>query len=211
MKKLLASMLILTLSFNSFGTNCSAASETSEKIKQIKDNLAQIKNKTLSETNKEISKEEIKTEQKDDSESCENKTSDSTADAQNDANKPTKKSFREKQIEKLNKEIQNLEEISMRTAKILGISLIIFFIFSCAAISACFLISNLDYLRGYDDGLKAGKRTVNCVSPELKERIKSVLKLFIKNYHPDYLYRIKSFDEIKEMYYKMNSLLDDLK
>lgn len=54
MKKLLSSMLILTLSFNSFGANCSAASEASEKIRQINDNLAQIKNKTFGETNKEI-------------------------------------------------------------------------------------------------------------------------------------------------------------
>lgn len=179
MKKLLSSMLILTLSLNSFDANCSAANETSaetsnptvsEKIKQINDNLAQIKGKTLDETNKENAKEESQSNKKDDSESCENKASGSTkVNAQKNGNKSVKKSFREKQIEKLNKEIQNLEKTSdkkyfwknffIRTAKILGFGLIlriIYIVFKYAIKTGVYVGLDKGYKAGYTTGYEAG-------------------------------------------------------
>ena len=207
MKKLLSSMLILTLSLNSFGANCSATSETSEKIKQINNNLAQIKNKTLSETNKEIAKEETKTktEQKDDSESCENKASGSTVEAQKDATKPVKKSFREKQIEKLNKETKELESMSDKKyllsslIKIIGqiaFEIIAYiYIVPSVAFNILSRIENLVYKK---------------YKLKMQKNVNDIIKLILKTLHPDNLKRIKNFDgNVKELYTKAANFQDD--
>lgn len=233
MKKLLSSVLILTLSLNSFGANCSATDETSgeaskttvsEKIKQINDNLAQIKNKTLTET-EENATEKTKTEQKDDSKSCENKASDSTAEAQKDATKPVNKSFREKQIEKLNKEIQNLEKTSnkkyfwkkffINTLKILGVLVgWVLALYEFLNLGAFLEIGksagfSKGYEEGYDDGQQANSGSKPATGSELKEKIKPVVKSILKTLHPDNLKRIKSFDDIKDAYYNINNFYDE--
>lgn len=170
MKKLLSAMLTLTLSLNSFGANCSATNETSavtskptvsEKVKQINNNLAQIKNKTLGETNKEIAKEESQSNKKDASESCENKASGSTVAAQKDENKPAKKSFREKQIEKLNKEIQNLEKTSNKKYfwKKFYIKTLEFLTFSVTLSVILYYVFKSSYSKGYSAGHDAGYNT----------------------------------------------------
>lgn len=224
MKKLLSSMLILTLSLNFLGTNCNAVNETSvteackttvsEKIKQINDNLAQIKNKTLTET-EENATEKTKTEQKDDSESCENKASGSTkVNVQKNKNKPVKKSFREKQIEKLNKEIQNLEKTSdikyflkkffINTLKILlslGVALA-----SCLIIC---IIAETAYNVGYAFNPRKKNEFNPATDSKLKEEIKPVVKSILKTLHPDNLKRIKSFDDIKDAYYNINNFYDE--
>ena len=241
MKKLLSSMLILTLSLNSFGANCSAANETSaetsnptvsEKIKQIKNNSSQIKGKTLDETNKEIAIEKTKTEQKDDSESCENKNSGSTiVSAQKNKNKPVKKSFREKQIEKLNKEIQNLEKTSnkkyfwkkffINTANILGYGLFFSMIHFCLNYTAnkfYKLGEDVGYHKGYGAGYETGYEKVNpsincgtATDPELKAQTESLSKLILKLFHPDHFNIINIFKYKNTFYQKAADLLKDIK
>lgn len=220
MKKIISSMLILTLSLNFFGANCSAVNETQsessktqEKIRQINDKLNQIKNKNSTETkeksteeNKNTSSEEVKS-----SETAEKVSS----EEQKDAKEPAKKSFREKQIEKLNKEIQNLEKTSnkkyfwkkffINTAKILGISVIMlrgFYNVGLAVIQSY----NEGYTKGFSEGCS---KTNGAPDSELKGIFKPIVTSILATLHPDNLKNIKSFDDIKEFYYKTNNFYDD--
>ena len=216
MKKLLSSVLTLTLILNFFGVNWRAENEiqsensevkVSEEIKQINDNLAQIKNKNSTET-EEKSTEEVKS-----SETAENVSS----EAQKDTSKPAKKSFREKQIEKLNKEIQNLEKTSnkkylwkkffINTAKILVISEIMLRVFYNVG-SAVIQSYNEGYTNGFNAGFASCPKAP-APDSELKEKFKSVVKSILTKLHPDNFKNIKSFDDIKEFYYKINNFYDD--
>ena len=209
MKKLLSSVLILTLSLNSFGANCSATNEiqteNSEITPENNDNLAQIKSKTLSEVNKENAIEKAQTEQKDDSESCKNKASDSTVEAQKDATKPVNKSFREKQIEKLNKETKELE--SMSDKKYL-LSFLIKIIGKIAVeiIAYIYIVPSVAFnILSRIENLVQKKYKL-----EMQKNLKDIIKLVLKTLHPDNLKRIKSFDgNVKELYTKAANFQDD--
>lgn len=192
MKKLLSSMLILTLSFNSFGANCSAVDKV--QTKSVFEQVKQINNSFATEENKNTSGEEVSPE------------------AQKEASNPVKNSFREKQIEKLYKEILNLEKTSnkeyfwkrffINAVKITWKLIILYTM--CAA---CLLF----YDKGFSTG-QANAPFVKLISdPVVKAKIKPIVQAILKKWHPDNFKRVKNFDDMKASYYyyKLRNFYDE--
>ena len=211
MKKILSCMLILTLSFNSFSANCYAADNfqnefrettVSKKIRQINDNLALLKSKASIkadekpiEENKNISKEEIKS-----SETAEK----INPEEQKYANKLVRKSFREQQIEKLKKEMQKLENTSDKKYLLTSLTKIICQI-AFEVIAYIYIVPSV----AYNIINKINNLVCKKYKSEIKNDVRTFIKTVTKTLHPDHFNRIKSFNDVKELYYMAANLYDN--
>lgn len=204
-------MLILTLSFNSFSANCYAADNfqnefrettVSKKIRQINDNLALLKSKASIkadekpiEENKNISKEEIKS-----SETAEK----INPEEQKYANKLVRKSFREQQIEKLKKEMQKLENTSDKKYLLTSLTKIICQI-AFEVIAYIYIVPSV----AYNIINKINNLVCKKYKSEMKNDVRTFIKTVTKTLHPDHFNRIKSFNDVKELYYMAANLYDN--
>lgn len=203
MKKILSCMLILTLSLSSFSANCCVADNfqnefrettVSKKIRQINDNLALLKSKASIEAD-EKPIEEIKS-----SETAEK----ISPEEQQYANKPVRKSFREQQIEELKEEMQKLEKISDKKYLLTSLTKAICQI-AFEVIAYIYIVPSV----AYNIINKINNLVCKKYKSEMKNDVRTFIKTVTRTLHPDHFNRIKSFNDVKELYYMAANLYDN--
>ena len=147
------------------------------------------------EENKNISKEEIKS-----SETAEK----INPEEQKYANKLVRKSFREQQIEKLKKEMQKLENTSDKKYLLTSLTKIICQI-AFEVIAYIYIVPSV----AYNIINKINNLVCKKYKSEMKNDVRTFIKTVTKTLHPDHFNRIKSFNDVKELYYMAANLYDN--